>query len=87
MSDLVKWALTYHSYGMSKHAKKWYRVARVAYVDNGWFELYWHEDQTLRGENKTELRKLAKLRGLDLAPGVFCAARPPKRGSELERTL
>lgn len=83
MTEIV-WGVSYHTNSHSPRAKKWYRVARFAYVDGGWFELYWHP--TLRCENKAEIRAKAKALGVPLEPGTFTAmpSGPNKRGGEME---
>lgn len=79
-----RWGISYSTNSYSPRAKKWYRVARLAYIDSGWFELYWHPDHSLRDDNVSALRKRAKQNGLDLAPGLFRSMNQPKRGSEME---
>lgn len=80
----VSWGISYHANSYSPRAKRWYRVARFAYIDAGWFELYWHADYQLRGDNVAALRKRAKQNGLDLYPGLFRSMKQPKRGNEME---
>jgi hypothetical protein len=79
----ARWALTFHSYSSSVRAKKWYRVTRVAFVDCGWFELYWATTPSICGENKNEVRERANALGYDLLPGLFAAPRNNRRGNEL----
>lgn len=70
-SSAPRWGLAYHTNSRSPRAKRWYYIARFAFVDGSWFELYWHPDLTLRGENGPTLRKAANAQGLDVASGLF----------------
>jgi hypothetical protein len=80
----VTWGISYHTNGQSPRAKRWYRVARFAFIDCVWFEVYWHPDYTLRGYNLAELRKRAKQHGTDLYPGLFRTPHLCSRSNEME---
>jgi hypothetical protein len=82
MSDPV-WAIAYHANSQGKRAKRWYRITRLIYADDAWFELYWHPDCNLRSGNVAELRWLAP--ELTLVPGVF-HQKKGGRANEMERT-
>jgi hypothetical protein len=85
--NFLVWGIAYHSSGFAPRSKRWYRVSRLMYADGAWFELYWHGDVSLRGENLATVRRVAKSRGLTLATGVFFDKPNPKRGSEMDRKL
>lgn len=84
----ARWGIAYHSNNHSPRAKKWYRVSRLVYADGDWFELYWHAEINLRGDNIKVIQRKAREYGLSLLPGLFHDKRPPSRGgSEMERVL
>ena len=80
----ARWALAYHTNSRSPRARRWYRVSRMVYVDGGWFELYWHPDTGLRGDNQVFVRRAANTQGLDVLPGLFRDKQAPRRGGEME---
>jgi hypothetical protein len=82
-----QWAIAYHSNSTSKRARKWYRVSRLILADSIWFELYWHPEPTLRGDNAAALRKSAQAYGLKLLPGVYRTSTLSRLGSAMERAL
>jgi hypothetical protein len=78
------WALCYHTNSYSPRAKKWYYVARLIVVDGEAFELYWHHDPELRGNNAKELRKRAgETHGLVLIGGIWKSARSETTGHNI----
>lgn len=84
----ARWGIAYHSSNSTPRSKKWYRVSRLVYADSGWFELYWHAEPSLRGENLLDLRAKARAYGLDLMPGLFHDKNGAgRRGGEMERKL
>jgi hypothetical protein len=85
----ARWGIAYHSNSRNPRARKWYRVARMVYADGGWFELYWHADVNLRGDNLRVVRALAREKNIDLLPGLFCDMRDgaTRRGGEMERLV
>jgi hypothetical protein len=85
--SLPHWAITYYTNSRSPRAKKWYRVARVIYIDHKWWELYWHPDITLRGVNRAVLYDTAKARGLFPLPGQFSAPPVQHSANELQWSL
>jgi hypothetical protein len=85
----ARWGIAYHSSNSTPRSKRWYRVSRMVYADGGWFELYWHAEVSLRGDNLKELQRKARNYGLDLLPGLFHDMRAStcRRGGEMARTL
>ena len=83
----ARWGISYHSISRSPRVRKWYRVARLVFADGGWFELYWHPDTDLRGNNHSKLRRMASLQGITPLPGLFRSCDPAGRGGEMEREL
>lgn len=79
------WAVAFHTNSHSPRARKWYRVSRMVIVDGMTFEIYWHQNANLRGDNLATVRKLAHDANVILAPGVYTDAESPKLGSEMRR--
>jgi hypothetical protein len=91
MTDVAaaRWGIAYHSNSHSPRARKWYRVSRLVFADGGWFELYWHAEPSLRGDNLKALQHKARDYGLDLIPGLFrdIQQQATRRGGEMERIV
>jgi hypothetical protein len=92
MTDVAaaRWGIAFHSYSNNPNvrSRKWYRVSRLVYADGGWFELYWHPDVNLRGDNLKDIQRKARDHSLNLIPGLFCDKRSATtRGSEMERII
>jgi len=79
----VCWVISFHSNTASPRSKRWYRIVRITFVDGAWFELYWHQDPELRGNNEAALRKKARGYGLDLRKGLFTTPRDYRLGNEM----
>jgi hypothetical protein len=86
MYAVPHWAIAYSTNSRSPRAQKWYRVVRVIFVDGKWWELYWNDDVTLRGKNRTELYNTAKAR-MSVMPGVFSNPETPHSANELRWSL
>ena len=71
IENVPHWAVSYHTNSSNPRSQKWYRVSRVIKVDGRWFELYWHPDHTLRGNNRAVVRELALAAGIGLLHGTF----------------
>lgn len=65
-----QWAIAYSGSKYQERGRKWYRVVRVIFCDGKWWELYWHSDVTLRGDNFKKLYDQAK-QSLSILPGKF----------------
>jgi hypothetical protein len=71
MCNQPYWAIAFHSDGSGRGSRRWYRISRIIYADNRCFELYWHPDIKLRGNNLTAVRKAALLSGLKLLAKLY----------------